>query len=50
MAIAGWRSELPSTLKLDCGMERELNAEPVVESVWFGAIRVGSLDIRRQGP
>jgi hypothetical protein len=51
LTVAGWSSDVASTPRLDCALEAESFAGDVtVARVWLGAIRVGSLDIRRQAP
>ena len=48
--MTAWTSDAPSSLDLDCGMEFDPGGEVLAENIFFSAIRVGSLEVRRQGP
>lgn len=50
LAIAAWSSDVPATIRLDCGVEQRTENETGAERIWLSAIRVGSVDVERQDP
>jgi hypothetical protein len=48
--LGPWSTAEPSSVALDCGLESDPGGEAGGESVTLSAIRVGSLEVRRQGP
>jgi hypothetical protein len=50
LMVAGWRSDGIATPRLNCALQVESSGDVAVSRVWLGAVRVGSLDVRRQAP